>query len=150
MSKSHDCDGDCSQTKVLVPDEPTNDLDPVTQSQILRLLSRMNRFTTRRFSSSGHDLTTITQWAARIHRDVLWPVSRISGYSQTVGCTKALYRRAAQSDAGLQRLDSTQRKIAVAAGVEIPPFAASTIGCRLGPLSLRTKTVCRDPSYQTY
>lgn len=55
-----------AKPKLLLADEPTNDLDPITQSQILRLLSRMNQLNNTTIVLIGHDLTTITQWATRI------------------------------------------------------------------------------------
>lgn len=55
-----------TKPRVLIADEPTNDLDPITQSQILRLLSRMNQVNNTTILLIGHDLTTITQWADRI------------------------------------------------------------------------------------
>ena len=64
-------DGECQKVmiamaiaakpKILIADEPTNDLDPITQSQILRLLSRMNQVNNTTIVLIGHDLTTITQ-----------------------------------------------------------------------------------------
>ncbi|MCV5245886.1 ATP-binding cassette domain-containing protein, partial [Escherichia coli] len=69
-------DGECQKVmiamaiatkpKLLIADEPTNDLDPITQSQILRLLSRMNQLNNTTILLIGHDLATITQWAGRI------------------------------------------------------------------------------------
>ena len=69
-------DGECQKVmiamaiaakpKLLIADEPTNDLDPITQSQILRLLSKMNQLNNTTILLIGHDLTTITQWAKRI------------------------------------------------------------------------------------
>lgn len=69
-------DGECQKVmiamaiatkpKLLIADEPTNDLDPITQSQILRLLSRMNQLNNTTILLIGHDLATITQWASRI------------------------------------------------------------------------------------
>ncbi|NLS11417.1 ATP-binding cassette domain-containing protein [Vibrio sp. SM6] len=69
-------DGECQKVmiamaiannpKLLIADEPTNDLDAITQSQILRLLSRMNQLNNTTIMLIGHDLTTITQWADRI------------------------------------------------------------------------------------
>lgn len=55
-----------TKPKILIADEPTNDLDPITQSQILRLLSRMNQLNNTTIVLIGHDLTTITQWANHI------------------------------------------------------------------------------------
>lgn len=69
-------DGECQKVmiamaiaakpKILIADEPTNDLDPITQTQILKLLSRMNQVGNTTILLIGHDLATITQWASKI------------------------------------------------------------------------------------
>ncbi|CAH0533779.1 Peptide transport system ATP-binding protein SapD [Vibrio stylophorae] len=55
-----------NQPRLLIADEPTSDLDPVTQAQIFRLLSRLNQLNNTAILLISHDLTTITQWADRI------------------------------------------------------------------------------------
>jgi cationic peptide transport system ATP-binding protein len=69
-------DGECQKVmiamaianrpRLLIADEPTNDLDPITQAQIFRLLSRMNQLGNTTILLVSHDLTTVTQWADRI------------------------------------------------------------------------------------
>jgi cationic peptide transport system ATP-binding protein len=65
-------DGECQKVmiamaianrpRLLIADEPTNDLDPITQAQIFRLLSRMNQLGNTTILLVSHDLTTVTQW----------------------------------------------------------------------------------------
>ncbi len=55
-----------NRPRLLIADEPTNDLDPITQAQIFRLLSRMNQLGNTTILLVSHDLTTVTQWADRI------------------------------------------------------------------------------------
>ncbi len=80
--KSHDCDGDCSQTKDLDcrwADKRSRSNHSIADPGLL--VPNESILTTRRFSSSDNDLTTITQWATRITVMRARPVSRISGYS---------------------------------------------------------------------
>ena len=51
---------------VIVADEPTSALDPVTQSQIVGLLSRLNRNNGVTFLYVSHDLVSVLQLADRI------------------------------------------------------------------------------------
>lgn len=122
-----------AKPKILIADEPTNDLDPITQSQILRLLSRMNQLHNTTILLIGHDLTTITQWATRITVMYCGQSVESADTVKLLDVPKApLYRRVTQSDARLQRLDSTQRKLQSLPG-SIPPLQHLPIGCRLGP-----------------
>lgn len=51
---------------VIVADEPTSALDPVTQSQIVNLLKRLNRSNGVTFLYVSHDLVSVLQLAHRI------------------------------------------------------------------------------------
>ncbi len=103
-----------TKPKLLIADEPTNDLDPITQSQILRLLSRMNQLNNTTIILIGHDLTTITQWATRITVMYCGQSVESAEYRKTTRETQAsLYSGAAQGNAGFWRLDSAQRETAI-------------------------------------
>ncbi|WP_439146561.1 peptide ABC transporter ATP-binding protein [Vibrio sp.] len=136
-------DGECQKVmiamaiaakpKILIADEPTNDLDPITQSQILRLLSRMNQLHNTTILLIGHDLTTITQWATRItvmycgqsvesaDTDKLLHVPK---HPYTVALLKAMpdFNDWIPHKEKLQSLPGS-----------IPPLQHLPIGCRLGP-----------------
>ncbi|MDW6092817.1 oligopeptide/dipeptide ABC transporter ATP-binding protein [Vibrio rhizosphaerae] len=122
-----------TQPKLLIADEPTNDLDPITQSQILRLLSRMNQVNNTTILLIGHDLTTITQWAHRI--TVMYCGQSIeSAMTHNILATPkhpytvALLTAMPDFSASIphkQKLNSLPGSI--------PPLQHLPIGCRLGP-----------------
>lgn len=136
-------DGECQKVmiamaiaakpKILIADEPTNDLDPITQSQILRLLSRMNQLHNTTILLIGHDLTTITQWATRI--TVMYCGQSVESadtaklldvpkHPYTVALLKAMpdFNDWIPHKEKLQSLPGS-----------IPPLQHLPIGCRLGP-----------------
>lgn len=55
-----------NQPKLLIADEPTNAMEPTTQAQIFRLLSRMNLNNNTTILLISHDLQTVTKWANKI------------------------------------------------------------------------------------
>ncbi|MBM7036886.1 peptide ABC transporter ATP-binding protein [Vibrio ulleungensis] len=136
-------DGECQKVmiamaiaagpKLLIADEPTNDLDSVTQAQILRLLSRMNQLQRTTILLIGHDLSTIAQWSDRL--TVMYCGQSVeSGATRKVldgpkhPYTAALIKAMpdfASSDQHKQRLSSLPGSI--------PPLQHLPIGCRLGP-----------------
>ncbi|USD66296.1 oligopeptide/dipeptide ABC transporter ATP-binding protein [Vibrio sp. SCSIO 43136] len=136
-------DGECQKVmiamaiatrpKMLIADEPTNDLDPITQSQILRLLSRMNQINNTTILLIGHDLTTITQWADKI--TVMY-----CGQSVESAATKQILKlpKHPYTVALLQAMPDFSQWIPHKSKLEslpgaIPPLDHLPIGCRLGP-----------------
>lgn len=122
-----------AKPKLLIADEPTNDLDPITQAQILRLLSRMNQLNNTTIILIGHDLTTITQWATRI--TVMYCGQSVESadtpklltapkHPYTVALLKAMpdFTESINHKQKLQSLPGS-----------IPPLQSLPIGCRLGP-----------------
>jgi cationic peptide transport system ATP-binding protein len=136
-------DGECQKVmiamaiaakpKLLIADEPTNDLDPITQSQILRLLSRMNQINNTTILLIGHDLTTITQWANRITVMYCGQSVESAATDRILEVPKHPYTVAlltampdfSQALPHKQKLDSLPGSI--------PPLKHLPIGCRLGP-----------------
>ncbi|GAL11112.1 peptide transport system ATP-binding protein SapD [Vibrio astriarenae] len=136
-----------TKPKLLIADEPTNDLDPITQSQILRLLSRMNQLHNTTILLIGHDLTTITQWATRI--TVMYcgqsvesastkKLTKVPKHPYTVALLKAVpdFSEWVPHKQKLQSLPGS-----------IPPLQHLPIGCRLGPRCLTHNVIvskCRE------
>ena len=136
-------DGECQKVmiamaiatrpKILIADEPTNDLDPITQMQILRLLHRMNQISNTTILLIGHDLTTITQWASKI--TVMY-----CGQSVESAPTKMLLDKPKHpyTVALLQAMPDFSQwiphksRLASLDGA-IPSLEHLPIGCRLGP-----------------
>ncbi|WP_070963051.1 oligopeptide/dipeptide ABC transporter ATP-binding protein [Vibrio sonorensis] len=136
-------DGECQKVmiamaiaakpKLLIADEPTNDLDPITQSQILRLLSRMNQLHNTSILLIGHDLNTITQWANRI--TVMYCGQSVeSANTQKIlnhpkhPYTVALLKAMPDFDDWIPHKEKLQSLPG-----SIPPLQHLPIGCRLGP-----------------
>ncbi|MDG3088355.1 ATP-binding cassette domain-containing protein [Vibrio hannami] len=150
-------DGECQKVmiamaiaakpKILIADEPTNDLDPITQSQILRLLSRMNQVNNTTILLIGHDLTTITQWAKRITVMYCGQSVESASTEQILNSPKHPYTIAllkAMPDFGdwiphKQKLQSLPGSI--------PPLQHLPIGCRLGPRCPYAQRQCVEYPY---
>lgn len=136
-------DGECQKVmiamaiaakpKLLIADEPTNDLDPITQSQILRLLSRMNQLDNTTILLIGHDLTTITQWTNRI--TVMYCGQSVeSAITEDILTAPKHPYTAALLTAMPDFSESIphKQKLTSLPG-SIPPLQHLPIGCRLGP-----------------
>ncbi len=136
-------DGECQKVmiamaianrpRLLIADEPTNDLDPITQAQIFRLLSRMNQLGNTTILLVSHDLNTVTQWADRI--TVMYCGQSVeSGTSKELlelphhPYTAALMRAMPDFSLGVNH----KCKLETLPG-SIPPLQHLPIGCRLGP-----------------
>jgi cationic peptide transport system ATP-binding protein len=136
-------DGECQKVmiamaiaakpKLLIADEPTNDLDPITQSQILRLLSRMNQVDNTTILLIGHDLTTITQWANRITVMYCGQSVESSTTENILQAPKHPYTVALlQAMPDFSESIPAKQKLQSLPG-SIPPLKHLPIGCRLGP-----------------
>ncbi|PJC88060.1 peptide ABC transporter ATP-binding protein [Vibrio sp. HA2012] len=150
-------DGECQKVmiamaiaakpRILIADEPTNDLDPITQSQILRLLSRMNQVNNTTILLIGHDLTTITQWAKRI--TVMYCGQSVeSASTQSIltapkhPYTHALLNAMPDFTQGIPH----KQKLHSLPG-SIPPLQHLPIGCRLGPRCPYAQRQCVEYPY---
>ncbi len=150
-------DGECQKVmiamaiaakpKILIADEPTNDLDPITQSQILRLLSRMNQIANTTIILIGHDLTTITQWATRITVMYCGQSVESADTNKILSepkhpYTVALLKAMPDFDEWIphkEKLDSLPGTI--------PPLQHLPIGCRLGPRCPYAQKQCIEIPY---
>lgn len=139
-----------AKPKVLIADEPTNDLDPITQSQILRLLSRMNQLNNTTIVLIGHDLTTITQWATRITVMYCGQSVESADTQKLLDAPKHPYTVAllkAMPDFNdwiphKEKLQSLPGRFSATA----PSYWLSI----RATLPIRAKTMCRDPTHQAY
>ncbi|OBU46461.1 oligopeptide/dipeptide ABC transporter ATP-binding protein [Photobacterium damselae] len=145
-------DGECQKVmiamaianrpRLLIADEPTNDLDSITQAQIFRLLSRMNQLGNTTILLISHDLTTVTQWADRI--TVMYCGQSVeSGSRQDLletphhPYTEALLRAMPDFSDGICH----KSKLETLPG-SIPPLQHLPIGCRLGPRCPHAQRKC--------
>ncbi|WP_407332727.1 oligopeptide/dipeptide ABC transporter ATP-binding protein [Enterovibrio sp. 27052020O] len=136
-------DGECQKVmiamaianrpRLLIADEPTADLDPITQAQIFRLLSRTNQIANTTILLISHDLTTVTQWADRITVMYCGQSVESAGRKQIIETPHHPY-----TDALLRAMPDFSKdiphksKLAALPG-SIPPLQHLPIGCRLGP-----------------
>ncbi len=146
-------DGECQKVmiamaianrpRLLIADEPTNDLDPITQAHIFRLLSRMNQLNNTTILLISHDLTTVTQWADRITVMYCGQSVESGNRKQILQMPKHPYTHAlmqAMPDFNLDYLPHKGR-LHTLPGV-IPPLQHLPIGCRLGPRCPQAQRKC--------
>ncbi|OAN18293.1 peptide ABC transporter ATP-binding protein [Photobacterium jeanii] len=145
-------DGECQKVmiamaianrpRLLIADEPTNDLDPITQAQIFRLLSRMNQLGNTTILLVSHDLTTVTQWADRITVMYCGQSVESAGRHQLLESPHHPY-----TEALLRAMPDFSKEIPHKSKLEtlagsIPPLQHLPIGCRLGPRCPHAQRKC--------
>ncbi len=133
-----------SKPKLLIADEPTNDLDPITQSQILRLLSRMNQINNTTILLIGHDLTTITQWAHRITVMYCGQSVESTDTETILSVPKHPYTAALLTAMPDFSQDIPHKQKLESLPGSIPPLKHLPIGCRLGPRCPYAQRQCVD------
>lgn len=150
-------DGECQKVmiamaiaakpRLLIADEPTNDLDPITQSQILRLLSRMNQVHNTTILLIGHDLTTITQWATRITVMYCGQSVESAATEQILKAPKHPYTIALlKAMPDFSNWIPHKQKLQSLPG-SIPALQHLPIGCRLGPRCPYAQRQCVEIPY---
>ncbi len=136
-------DGECQKVmiamaianrpRLLIADEPTNDLDPITQAQIFRLLSKANQLSNTTILLISHDLTTITQWADRITVMYCGQSVESANRKQILQTPHHPYTYALlQVIPDFNKNIPHKSKLTCLSG-SIPPLQHLPIGCRLGP-----------------
>ncbi|MGF1739944.1 ATP-binding cassette domain-containing protein [Vibrio profundum] len=145
-------DGECQKVmiamaistkpKLLIADEPTNDLDPITQSQILRLLSRMNQINNTSILLIGHDLATITQWATRITVMYCGQAVESADTKKILAAPKHPYTEALLTAMPNFNQNVLHKQKLPSLPGTIPPLKHLPIGCRLGPRCPHAQKQC--------
>lgn len=145
-------DGECQKVmiamaistkpKLLIADEPTNDLDPTTQSQILRLLSRMNQINNTSILLIGHDLATITQWATRITVMYCGQAVESADTKKILSAPKHPYTEALLTAMPNFNQNVLHKQKLPSLPGTIPPLKHLPIGCRLGPRCPHAQKQC--------
>nr|WP_086940527.1 oligopeptide/dipeptide ABC transporter ATP-binding protein [Thaumasiovibrio occultus] len=146
-------DGECQKVmiamaiagkpKLLIADEPTNDLDPITQAQIFRLLGRMNQLNNTTIMLITHDLASVTQWADRITVMYCGQSVESGNRKQMLEGPHHPYTHAllqAMPDFAMDKL-AHKSFLQTLPGV-IPPLQHLPIGCRLGPRCPHAQKKC--------
>ena len=121
-----------NQPRLLIADEPTNAMEPTTQAQIIRLLTRLNQNNNTTILLISHDLQMLSKWADKIN--VMYCGQTVeSGPSEElitshITPTQALIR--AIPDFGSAMPHKSRLNTLPGA---IPLLEQLPIGCRLGP-----------------
>ncbi|OON41188.1 peptide ABC transporter ATP-binding protein [Izhakiella australiensis] len=122
-----------NQPRLLIADEPTNAMEPTTQAQIFRLLSRLNQNNNTTILLISHDLQTMSHWADRINVMYCGQTVETAGSEDLITAphhpyTQALIR--AMPDFGRSLPHKSRLNTLPGA---IPSLESLPIGCRLGP-----------------
>ncbi len=136
-------DGECQKVmiamaiankpRLLIADEPTNDLDPITQAQIFRLLTRTNQLSNTTILLISHDLTKVTQWADRITVMYCGQSVESASRKEIVETPYHPYTQALLNAMPDFSEDIPHKSKLVTLPGSIPPLQHLPIGCRLGP-----------------
>ncbi len=152
-------DGECQKVmiamaianrpRLLIADEPTNDLDSITQAQIFRLLSRTNQLSNTTILLISHDLTTVTQWADRITVMYCGQSVESAKREQILENPHHPYTHAL-----LRTMPDFNKEIPHKSKLEslpgsIPPLQHLPIGCRLGPRCPYAQRKCVEVPHTT-
>ncbi|MCS2172711.1 peptide ABC transporter ATP-binding protein SapD [Scandinavium sp. TWS1a] len=122
-----------NQPRLLIADEPTNAMEPTTQAQIFRLLSRLNQNNNTTILLISHDLQMLSQWADKINVMYCGQTVETAPSEDLVSIphhpyTQALIR--AMPDFGRSMPHKSRLNTMPGA---IPLLQSLPIGCRLGP-----------------
>lgn len=123
------------EPRLLIADEPTAEVDSMTQAQIFRIMGRMNQLNNTAIMLISHDLTTITQWADRITVMYCGQSVESGNRAQLVERTRHPYTDAllrAMPDFSKDDNIPHKSRLPSLPG-SIPPLQHLPIGCRLGP-----------------
>ncbi len=128
-----------NQPRLLIADEPTNAMEPTTQAQIIRLLTRLNQNNNTTILLISHDLQMLSKWADKIN--VMYCGQTVeSGPSEELitlphhPYTQALIRAIPDFPVAPCRIKSRLNTLPGA----IPLLEQLPIGCRAGGRAART------------
>jgi cationic peptide transport system ATP-binding protein len=122
-----------NQPRLLIADEPTNAMEPTTQAQIFRLLSRLNQNNNTTILLISHDLQMLSKWADKIDVMYCGQTVETAPSEDLINAphhpyTQALIR--AIPDFGSAMPHKSRLNTLPGA---IPLLESLPIGCRLGP-----------------
>lgn len=122
-----------NQPRLLIADEPTNAMEPTTQSQIFRLLTRLNQNNNTTILLISHDLQMLSNWADKINVMYCGQTVESASSEKLITTphhpyTQALIR--AIPDFGSPMPHKSRLNTLPGA---IPILEQLPIGCRLGP-----------------
>ena len=131
-----------NQPRLLIADEPTNAMEPTTQAQIFRLLTRLNQNNNTTILLISHDLQMLSHWADRINVMYCGQTLESASSDELISSPQHPYTQAlirAMPDFG-QTLPHKSR-LNTLPGV-IPSLEHLPLGCRLGPRCPYAQRTC--------
>ena len=131
-----------SQPKLVIADDPTRGMEITDKSQILKLLSRVNKVRKLSILFVSHDLLAISSMAD--HMTVLYCGQTVESGRMSQLRKRALhpYTKALLESAPSFRTDLPPKSPLSSLGGTIPTFQHLPIGCRLGPRCPRARKEC--------
>ena len=118
---------------LLIADEPTNAMEPTTQAQIFRLLSRLNQNNNTTILLISHDLRTMSQWANRINVMYCGQTVETAQSEDLISTPNHPYTQALiRSMPDFGRALPHKSRLNTLSGA-IPSLEHLPVGCRLGP-----------------
>ncbi|AXF75781.1 peptide ABC transporter ATP-binding protein SapD [Erwinia tracheiphila] len=131
-----------NQPRLLIADEPTNAMEPTTQAQIFRLLTRLNQNNNTTILLISHDLQMLAKWADRINVMYCGQTVETAPSEELIAAphhpyTQALIR--AMLDFGRPLPHKSQLNTLPGA---IPSLEHLPMGCRLGPRCPYAQKTC--------
>lgn len=122
-----------NQPRLLIADEPTNAMEPTTQAQIIRLLTRLNQNNNTTILLISHDMQMLSKWADKINVMYCGQTVETAPSEELVTIPHHPYTRAlirAIPDFGSAMPHKSRLNTLPGA---IPLLEQLPIGCRLGP-----------------
>ena len=122
-----------NKPRLLIADEPTNAMEPTTQAQIFRLLSRLNQNNNTTILLISHDLRTLGQWANRINVMYCGQTVETALSDELIATPHHPYTQALiRSMPDFGRALPHKSRLNTLSGA-IPSLEHLPVGCRLGP-----------------
>ncbi len=122
-----------TKPRLLIADEPTNAMEPTTQAQIFRLLSRLNQNNNTTILLISHDLRTLGQWANRINVMYCGQTVETAVSEELIATPHHPYTQALiRSMPDFGRSLPHKSRLNTLSGA-IPSLEHLPLGCRLGP-----------------
>lgn len=133
-----------NQPRLLIADEPTNAMEPTTQAQIIRLLTRLNQNNNTTILLISHDLHMLSQWADKINVMYCGQTVETAPSAELISTpqhpyTLALIRAISDFSSALPH----KSRLNTLPGA-IPLLEQLPIGCRLGPRCPYAQRQCNE------
>ncbi len=130
-----------NQPRLLIADEPTTEMEPETQQQILRLLDKVNKVNNTAILLISHDMETIGSFADNVTVMYCGQVVESGSRRQVLRSPRHPYTHALLKAMPDFENDEHKGKVFTLRG-SIPALSHLPIGCRLGPRCPHAQRQC--------